>query len=76
VADDELAATAQAMAARAAAAPRELSIRTKQTILDVGDIAAHGDAVRRELEPQVWSAQQPWFAERLAALKARISTKR
>ena len=30
---------------------------------------------RAELEPQLWSTQQPWFAERLAALQARISTK-
>ena len=27
----------------------------------------------RELTPQVWSHEQPWFAERLAALQAKIS---
>jgi enoyl-CoA hydratase len=31
--------------------------------------------VKRELEPQLWSTRQPWFAERLAALQAKISTK-
>jgi enoyl-CoA hydratase len=29
--------------------------------------------VARELEPQLWSTRQPWFAERLAAMQARIS---
>jgi enoyl-CoA hydratase len=41
----------------------------------MADVANHPDAVARELEPQLWSTQQPWFAERLAALQARISTK-
>ena len=40
---------------------------------DVGD---HPAAVQRELEPQLWSTKQPWFAERLAALKAKISSAR
>jgi enoyl-CoA hydratase len=31
--------------------------------------------VTRELTPQLWSTKQPWFAERLAALQARISKK-
>jgi len=75
VPDDELLATAQAMAARAASAPRELSIETKRTLADMASIAAHEEAVDRELKPQVWSAQQPWFAERLAALKAKISSR-
>ena len=35
----------------------------------------HPAAVERELEPQLWSTRQPWFAERLAALQAKISTK-
>jgi len=38
-------------------------------------IDAHSDAVKREIEPQVWSTRQPWFAERLAALQAKISKK-
>ena len=29
----------------------------------------------REFEPQLWSIQQPWFEERIAALRARISSK-
>ena len=36
----------------------------------MADIDEHPAAVERELEPQLWSTQQPWFAERLAALQA------
>ena len=38
-------------------------------------VGSHDAAVDRELEPQLWSVQKPWFAERVAALKARISSK-
>jgi enoyl-CoA hydratase len=71
--DDQLLAEAQQMAARAASAPRELVIATKQTIKDMADIATHPEAVKRELVPQLWSAGQPWFAERIAALQSKIS---
>jgi enoyl-CoA hydratase len=71
--DDELLAAAQAMASRAASAPRELVITTKRTIGAMADVADHPAAVAAELEPQLWSTRQPWFAERLAALQSRIS---
>ena len=64
--DAELLDAAHAMAARAAEAPRELLIATKQTIATMADVADHSDAVAAELEPQLWSTRQPWFAERLA----------
>jgi enoyl-CoA hydratase len=63
------------MAAQAASAPRELVIRTKETIQAMAEIADHPAAVDRELHPQVWSTQQPWFEERIAALQAKISKK-
>jgi enoyl-CoA hydratase len=72
---DRLLEVAHEFAAGAAAAPRELAMVTKATILAMADIADHPAAVARELEPQLWSTRQPWFAERLAALRARISTK-
>jgi len=75
VAEDELASTAQALAARAASAPRELAIETKKTIAAMAGIASHPEAVARELDPQLWSTRQPWFAERLAALQAKITKK-
>jgi enoyl-CoA hydratase len=72
---DTLLEVAHEFAARAAAAPRELAIVTKATIQAMADVDDHPSAVARELEPQLWSTTQPWFAERLAALQARISTK-
>ena len=74
--DDDLLAAAQEMAARAASAPRELLIRTKGTIQAMADVDDHPAAVERELEPQLWSTRQPWFAERIAALQAKISSKK
>jgi len=62
-------------AAKAASVPRELAIATKRTIQAMADVDDHPSAVARELEPQLWSTKQPWFAERLAALQARISKK-
>ena len=72
VPDDELIATARVMAVRAASAPRELAIITKRTIQEMANVATHDEAVAKELEPQVWTTRQPWFAERLAALQNRI----
>jgi enoyl-CoA hydratase len=74
--DDQLLDAAQAMAARAAAAPRQLSIETKKTIQAMADVDDHPAAVKRELDPQLWSTRQPWFAERLAALQAKITSKK
>lgn len=75
VADDELLESAQRMAAKAAAAPRELARRVKATIDDMATIDDHAAAVERELADQLWSMDQPAFAERLAAIQARISGK-
>ena len=73
--DDQLLEVAHAIAVRAAAAPRELVVEVKRTIQDMADVATHPEAVERELTPQVWSTRQPWFAERLAALQQKISSK-
>jgi enoyl-CoA hydratase len=73
--DGELLEAAHAMAAKAASAPRQLVITTKNTLADMAAIVAHDAAVDREIEPQLWSTRQPWFRERLAALQARISKK-
>ena len=64
--------TARVLAERAASAPRELVITTKRTINEMSLVTTHAEAIARELEPQVWSTRQPWFAERLAALQNRI----
>jgi len=74
--DDRLLEVAHEMAARAAAAPRELVIETKKTIRAMADVDTHDEAVARELDPQLWSTRQPWFAERIAALQSKISGKK
>lgn len=66
---------ARALASRAASAPRELAIEVKRTIAAMAQVATHDEAVARELDPQIWSTRQPWFAERLARLQARISSR-
>ncbi len=73
--DDALLATAHELAGRAAAAPRDLVVRTKATIGAMAGVATHAEAVDAELEPQLWSLAQPAFAERLAALQARIRSR-
>lgn len=73
--DDALLDEAVALASRAASMPRELSRRAKQTLAAMPAVETHDAAVDLELEAQAWSAQQPFFAERLAALKDRISRK-
>jgi enoyl-CoA hydratase len=73
--DDKLLETAHVLAARAASAPRELVIETKKTIASMANVVTHTEAVAAELVPQLWSTRQPWFAERLAALQAKISKK-
>ena len=73
--DDALRETAHTIAARAADGPRELVIKVKETLAAMATIDSHDEAVSRELAPQVWSTQKPWFRERLAALQAKISSK-
>ena len=73
--DDTLLDEAVALAARAASGPKELVSEVKRTLTDMSAITAHPDAVERELDPQVWSAGQPWFAERLEAIRSRITSR-
>jgi enoyl-CoA hydratase len=70
VADDVLAAAAE-LAARAAAAPRDLLLATKATMRATAGPVTHGDAVALELAPQLASLASPAFAERVAAARSR-----
>jgi enoyl-CoA hydratase len=74
--DGELLAAAHRLAARAAAAPRELVARVNGSLRAATTIASHADAVDHELAEQVWSVKQPAFAERLAAMQERINARR
>lgn len=61
------------LAAGAADAPRELVLATKRTLRTTAAIAQHADAVDAEIGPQLTSIASPEFAERLAAMRAKIS---
>jgi enoyl-CoA hydratase len=74
--DDVLLDEAKAMAARAADTPEELARRAKDVLRQMPGIPAHDAAVDLELSVQSWSAQQPFFAERLAAMRQRVQQKR
>jgi enoyl-CoA hydratase len=75
VADEDVVDAAVALAARAAAAPRALVSRTKQTMQGMALVPDHDTAVEVELQAQLWSLGQPEFAERLAALAAKITSR-
>lgn len=71
--DGRLLHEALELAASAASAPPELARRVKETLRAVTAIDRHDEAVDLELATQAWSLQQPFFAERLAALRARVT---
>jgi len=75
VPDDDLLATSVAIAAKAAGGPPALARRVKSTLSIMAGVASHEEAVDVELEAQLWSMSQPEFAERLAAMRQRITTK-
>jgi len=75
VPNDELLATAEALAAKAANAPRELLMRTKDTIHRTSSITESDAAIDNELDTQVWSMGEPAFVDMVSSLKSRISGK-
>ncbi len=73
VEDEALLAEAQRLASRTARAPRTLTMAMKQTITDMAAVTNSQEAVARELEPQVWSINQPIFNEKIQSLKQAIT---
>ncbi|AHI01637.1 enoyl-CoA hydratase [Kutzneria viridogrisea] len=71
----DVVAEAVRLAAGAASAPRELAVRTKSTMRATAATELHREAVELELAPQLESIESPAFAQRLAALKNRISSR-
>lgn len=71
--DDDLVGVALAMARSCAAGPHELARRIKATVHQQAAVRTHDEAVDLELVEQLWSLDQPDFAERLAALESRIA---
>ena len=50
-------------------------LRTKRSLYDVRGITSQEGAMLYELGPQAHSARQPEFKAKIAALKARVSSK-
>lgn len=71
--DDELLEVALDMARSCAAGPHELARRMKATVRRQAAVSTHDEAVDLELADQLWSLDQPDFAERLADLESRIA---
>ncbi len=69
---DDVVDEAVAMAARAAAASRELAVATKGTLRLTAGMATQAEAVEVEVRAQAESVRSDEFRERLAALQARI----
>lgn len=61
----ELHDSARSIAARAAAVPSELARLIKSTIGQTRSMT-HEEAIELELERQVWTTTQPWFAQQRA----------
>ena len=72
--DDYLLEVALAMARRCAEGPPELARRIKATVQRQHQVATAAEAVEVELGEQLWSLDQPDFAERLAALQRRLTS--
>ncbi|MEA3218139.1 MAG: hypothetical protein QOJ19_4295 [Acidimicrobiia bacterium] len=75
VEDDQLLPTAQEMARNALNAPIELVKKITHTIRSIGTVDDHREAMMMELEPQAWSTEQPYFRDKVAALKKKISSR-
>jgi len=71
--EDDLLSTAHEMAARAAGQDRELVARTKATVLGIDLIHGSEQAVTQEIEPQLWSMEQPAFRKLVSKLQEKIS---
>jgi enoyl-CoA hydratase len=74
-ADEQLLNVAYLLAQGAARTPRGLLMKTKESMRKTAIDISHDEAVAIELEAQLWSKAQPEFADRIAELTQRISSK-
>jgi enoyl-CoA hydratase len=70
---DRLLEEALTLAKPATEAPRDLVVATKRSMRRTRSLAEHVEAVDVEIVPQLASLESPEFAERLAAMRARIN---
>jgi len=76
VPDDELLSTAIAYATTAAAAPKALVAKTKDTFSKLDTVQLSQESVDLEPGPQFWAMGQPEFKKFVSDLKARIAAKK
>ncbi len=74
-ADEQLLNVAYLLAQGAARTPRGLLMKAKESMRKTAIDISHDEAVAIELEAQLWSKAQPEFADRIAELTQRISSK-
>ena len=75
VADEELVAEAFAFTANIRDLPKELLLRTKQTLRTAGGTNSHKEMLEIETAAQVWSINQPYARDSIAAMIKKISGK-
>ena len=73
--DDDLLSECLTLATRAAAQPKELTARTKATILTLDTISESAQSVEHELHPQLWSMGEGAFRSLVEGLQKQISSK-
>ena len=69
--DGDVTTAAVEIAARTAAAPRDLVITTKRSMRATARLTGHADAVEIEIGPQLDSLTSPEFVERIAVARSR-----
>lgn len=70
MAPEQLLDEAHRLARRAAGVPRELLVRTKQTMGRTASVPEHAAALEIEAEAQAWSTRLPYLAKRLGKRSA------
>ena len=75
VTDEELVAEAFAFTANIRDLPKELLLRTKQTLRTAGGTNSHKEMLEIETAAQVWSINQPYARDSIAAMIKKISGK-
>ncbi|HEY5266205.1 MAG TPA: enoyl-CoA hydratase-related protein [Acidimicrobiales bacterium] len=74
--DEKLLDEALTLAMRRVSSPKDLLTTTKSTLAKTLTMDRHENAVDAELVPQMWSMGEPFFAQRLAELRASVSSKK
>ena len=72
---DSLVEEAIAFTANIRDLPKELLLRTKQTLRQAGGTNSHKEMLEIETTEQIWSINQPYARESIAAMMAKISSK-